>query len=348
MNKFTSSIALPLSFGALLLATPLDAQGKEKGKGDDRATYPAQARGDDKDSKGKAQPSSKAQRATPQAAQQRGQSAEKTKGRSDVARDSRGKQPDNSGKAVAGANSKGRGKVVSEAAGTLGAMDERGRGRFLRTLTVGDLRPNVRAFATSQKHSERFAGRAVALASLRGVNDDELTVSAVGSRVHVKNKKGDVLLDIDEDRARKMGSWKVVSLDGRTAEGSPAFCRSGAGHPVWGRQWCLDKNFGLGVENGVEWGRAASISDITLRRRTESTDLTRDVLATVLGDVVFNRLAAHAITLGYTEPLSGRWIGEANGPRILLLNSGNNTVAEIMDSNRDDRADLLLVALRAF
>ena len=348
MNKFILSIALPLSLGALLLAPPLDAQEKGKAKADDHAKHPAQARGDYKDSEGKAQASSKAQRASPQEARQRGQSAEKAKGRSDVARDNRGKQPDNSAKAVAGANSKGRGKVVSEAAGTLGAMDERGRGRFLRTLTVGDLRPNVRAFAMSRKHSERFAGRAVALASLRGLDDDELIVTPVGSRVHVKNKKGDVLLDIDEDRARKMGSWKVVSLDGRTPEGSPAFCRSGAGHPVWGRQWCIDKNFGLGVNNGVEWGRASSSGDIILRRRAESTDLTRDVLATVLGDVVFNRLAAHAITLGYTEPLTGRWIGEANGPRILLLNSGGNTVAEIMDSNHDDRADLLLVALRAF
>lgn len=26
----------------------------------------------------------------------------------------------------------------------------------------------------------------------------------------------------------------------------PAFCRSGAGHPVHGRRWCLQKGFGLG------------------------------------------------------------------------------------------------------
>jgi hypothetical protein len=29
--------------------------------------------------------------------------------------------------------------------------------------------------------------------------------------------------------------------------GGPAFCRSGAGHPVWGRDWCLEKGFGLGT-----------------------------------------------------------------------------------------------------
>lgn len=26
----------------------------------------------------------------------------------------------------------------------------------------------------------------------------------------------------------------------------PAFCRSGAGHPVHGRRWCVQKGFGLG------------------------------------------------------------------------------------------------------
>ena len=30
------------------------------------------------------------------------------------------------------------------------------------------------------------------------------------------------------------------------ASASPSFCRSGAGHPVHGRAWCIDKGFGLG------------------------------------------------------------------------------------------------------
>ena len=28
----------------------------------------------------------------------------------------------------------------------------------------------------------------------------------------------------------------------------PAFCRNGEGHPVWGREWCLEKGFGLGAQ----------------------------------------------------------------------------------------------------
>ena len=30
------------------------------------------------------------------------------------------------------------------------------------------------------------------------------------------------------------------------ASRGPSFCRSGAGHPVHGRRWCLRKGFGLG------------------------------------------------------------------------------------------------------
>lgn len=31
----------------------------------------------------------------------------------------------------------------------------------------------------------------------------------------------------------------------------PSFCRSGAGHPVFGRRWCLEKGFGLGGRDDV-------------------------------------------------------------------------------------------------
>jgi hypothetical protein len=31
----------------------------------------------------------------------------------------------------------------------------------------------------------------------------------------------------------------------------PSFCRSGAGHPVFGRRWCLEKGFGLGNRDDV-------------------------------------------------------------------------------------------------
>jgi hypothetical protein len=156
-----------------------------------------------------------------------------------------------------------------------------------------------------------------------------------------------MLLDLDEQKARNLGAWRVVALDDRDMrDGAPAFCRSGAGHPVWGRQWCLDKGFGLGVDADRRWGRAVELEDIVFRRRGTSGDLTRDVLATVLGDIVVSRLAAHAITLGLVEPLVGRWVDEPAGRRVLLVNSGAVPVAEIVDTDRDDRAEILLVALK--
>jgi hypothetical protein len=44
--------------------------------------------------------------------------------------------------------------------------------------------------------------------------------------------------------------------------GSPAFCRSGSGHPVFGRQWCREKGFSLGGDRR-DAGRAG---DVILRR----------------------------------------------------------------------------------
>lgn len=44
----------------------------------------------------------------------------------------------------------------------------------------------------------------------------------------------------------------------------PSFCRSGAGHPVFGIQWCLQKGYGIGRPGSVFlWG-----DDVFLRDRT--------------------------------------------------------------------------------
>jgi hypothetical protein len=137
-------------------------------------------------------------------------------------------------------------------------------------------------------------------------------------------------------------------MDDRVRSGSPAFCRSGAGHPVWGRQWCLDKGFGLGSVNNVRWGRTVDPVNVVLQRRVTTGDLTRDILLGVLGDVAFNRLATHALTLGYVEPLTGRWMGEPTGPQVLVVSSGTAPVAEFVDLNRDGRADLMYVGLRSW
>src|SRR5437667_134628 len=69
---------------------------------------------------------------------------------------------------------------------------------------------------------------------------------------------------------------------------------------------------------------------------------TQVLLRTRKGD----RLALHDVTLGYTDPLTGVWHSEATGPDVLFVNSGNSPIAELVDTNRDGRPELMLVALR--
>lgn len=57
-------------------------------------------------------------------------------------------------------------------------------------------------------------------------NDSGSIVLRDGARV--------IVLDRDDF------AWFPVRNDG------PAFCRSGAGHPVWGIQWCLNKGYSVG------------------------------------------------------------------------------------------------------
>jgi hypothetical protein len=246
----------------------------------------------------------------------------------------RANKPDQSAKAgnvVSLERSKGRGsaapkmKELRESGGTVG-------------------KPDYRVLAASNKHGQRLAGRAIARASRRGVGDDAFVITPGVGRVQVLNRSGVLLLDLDDDR--DVGVWKVVTANETRKEGSPSFCRSGAGHPVWGRQWCVDKGFGLGDDQGIRWARAIGYDNVIFRTQPTTSILERNVLLDVLGDVVFNRLATHAITLGLAEPLAGRWIGEPVGPRVLLLTSGDRPIAEIVDTNRDHRADMMLVALR--
>jgi len=236
------------------------------------------------------------------------------------------------------------GKALGKDKENQGRGKELAKGREIRDFggTVG--RPDFHVFAASNKHGQRLAGRAISRASKRGVSDDEFIITPAGNRVHILNRSGVLLLDLDDDR--DVGKWKVVTAKETGKKGAPSFCRSGAGHPVWGRQWCIDKGFGLGDDQGVRWARVIDHQDVIFRRQVTTDPLPRTVLLDVLGDVVFNRLATHAITLGLAEPLAGRWIGEPVGPRVLLLTSGDRPVAEIVDVNRDNRAEMLVVALR--
>ena len=277
-----------------------------------------------------------------------GQSEEKGKGK---------------GKGNAGGESKGRGQenrrnddrsvTRGNAKGPPAREVSRGRGaetrgRFAREANPGAMKQSVRRYATSGRARDAIVAAALTHAFSRGRSDNDFRISSVDDGVRIVNLRGDPLVYLDEQRARDLGRWRVGVLDDRVNEGSPAFCRSGEGHPVWGRQWCLEKGFGLGGYEDFRWGRSLDPVNITYHQPSLREQLMGAALERVLGTNTYNRLALHAVTLGLVDPLAGTWYTEPTGSQLLRVNSGVYPVAEIVDTNRDFTGDLLLLALRSF
>jgi hypothetical protein len=254
----------------------------------------------------------------------------------------RGRQP---------AQAAGRGNSGQDRAAARGNANQRGgvaranrAAKAQARNAVRELPQSFRALQGSERRSDRFVLGAVALGSAHKLKADELDLRRAGERLEVRNRRGDVLFDMDEDRAGRLGSWDLRLLDDYEArDNAPAFCRSGAGHPVWGREWCLDKGFGLGRSNDRTWSRTTDVGDIVWGRTTDNDRLERRTIEDIVGDIVFGRLALHALSLGFDEPLVGRWVAEPQGPRLLVIDSGDEPVAEFVDLNRDDRVDVLYV-----
>jgi hypothetical protein len=221
------------------------------------------------------------------------------------------------------------------------------RGNFKRAASLSSMPQSVRGYAASKHAREVLAAAAVSHAFARGRGND-VRIEQTGDRIRLLNRRGDPLLFIDDRDAENLGRWRVDVVDDDVREGAPSFCRSGAGHPVWGREWCLDKGFGLGSYEDYRWGRTNDVGDIIYTRGTLADGIVGSALQNLLGNTAFNRLALHAITLGLVEPLVGRFIGEPTGPQYLAVNSGTYPVAELYDANRDSRWDNLLVALRSW
>ena len=219
------------------------------------------------------------------------------------------------------------------------------RSRFTRVVSLNQTPAWVRTLAASNRRHDVVLAGVVAQAYARG-RGDELRIIPAGDQVRLTNRRGEVLAFLDDERARNLGSWRVGVLDEGVRAGAPSFCRSGAGHPVWGRQWCIDKGFGLGTFDGLRWGRTTDIGNIAFGSGLLTNRLGEAALLNLLGPTVFNRLALHAVTLGLMEPLTGMWLSQPTGPRLLMVNSGQRPVAELVDTNRDNLVDLMLFALR--
>ncbi|CAN5650105.1 hypothetical protein BH23GEM1_BH23GEM1_07770 [soil metagenome] len=351
-NPFRFSI-LPLALCAVVTVAEAQGRSQDRGQGkaaenargnEGRAEQAGAARNADRARPQPRQPAAtnRGREAARQAQQSgnRGQNAAAAARRNDANRDNRDNRDNRASRGASAGAPNPSARAIERASNNA---------RFKRSWTSADIRPDLRRRIASNNWAERVAGGALAHAFARNVGSNAFVIAPSGQMMLVRNRNGDVLVALDEDRARNLGGWKVKPVDDRLGEGSPNFCRSGAGHPNWGRQWCLDKGFGLGVDNrlnGIRWGRNLDASDVVFLREPTSATLTRSVLETVLGQRAVDRLALHAITLGLVDPLVGTWRTDPAGPRVLLVNSGDYPVAEIVHVDRDLRSDRMVVALR--
>jgi hypothetical protein len=300
---------------------PQQAQ-QERGQQGNRPQQAQQARGQQQD---RAQQGRGQQGNRPQQAQQgRGPQQD----RAQQAGQQRGPQADRARQGLARAADAARTRAATRAAAA-GRIDA--------------LPAQLQQWARSPRAHERKVAGAALYGTMWGLNPADVIWGTRDDYVVVSNRRGDVLLQLDERRARELGAWDMRRMgDRRPTSNAPAFCRSGEGHPVWGREWCLDKGFGLGSRAGTIWSRSR-VEDIIFRRPLTRDQLLRDALIGVVGDVVFNRLGLHALSMGYQEPLYGRWVAEPEAPQILYVYSGDVVIAEMVDVNRDNRADVLYV-----
>jgi hypothetical protein len=219
-----------------------------------------------------------------------------------------------------------------------------------------------------EAYNRGLAERVVRVRAERHDGAPAVQVRRQGGDLRLVRTDGRVLFTVREETADRLGYWRAVVVppvgafaaapDRRRGEdrypvlsgdpprnGAPAFCRSGEGHPVWGRNWCLDKGFGLG-DGRRSWAVTRPIEDIifgrpdTRRRYVEQDDLSR-----LLGEVALGRLAFQAVALGANEPLRGTWIGEPRGPVTLRVVSGGVPVAELVDYDRNGRVDTIVFNL---
>jgi hypothetical protein len=243
-----------------------------------------------------------------------------------------------------GRGSGGGERAVRATRSARGDRAERGTGRAIRSASVAPRGASARtAGPRDTERATRLLSSAAARGRGRGLAAGAVDVRSDNGRVRLVNRRGDLLLDLDADRYDDIGAWRMRRLgDQRPRGNAPAFCRSGDGHPVWGRGWCLDKGFGLGSRAGTLWSRG-TIDDVIFRRPDYGTRLDRGGLIGVLGDLVLGRLALQALTLGYDQPLVGMWVAEPRSPRLLRVYSGGYPVAEFVDTDYDNRPEYLYV-----
>ncbi len=83
---------------------------------------------------------------------------------------------------------------------------------------------------------------------IRGDRDDRR--ERVDRRIR-RDRDGRIILRDDDGRIIVIGRGGIDERFRANRGRGPMFCRTGAGHPVFGRRWCLEKGFGLGDREDV-------------------------------------------------------------------------------------------------
>ena len=113
--------------------------------------------------------------------------------------------------------------------------------------------------------------------------------SRVDDRI-LRDRDGRIVLRDEDGRIIVIGRDGIDERFRARRVGGPSFCRSGAGHPVFGRRWCLEKGFGLGDRDDIffEDGRVIfwdGDDPVIVRDRRFRSD--RSTWETVLDRILF-------------------------------------------------------------
>jgi hypothetical protein len=104
------------------------------------------------------------------------------------------------------------------------------------------------------------------------------------------------------------------------AKAGPKFCQSGQGHPVHGRQWCVDHGFALGSRSRVV-------------RTPRVVWLTQPQVVSLMPGGTWLRMERTARQRGFVGPYRGLQSYE-NGLRLVTLRAGNVGFAQVvLDQN---------------
>lgn len=121
---------------------------------------------------------------------------------------------------------------------------------------------------------------------------------------------------------------------------SPDFCRSGAGHPVHGRVWCVQRGYSL--ESGTVWDKA-EWADVVLRAPRRAGVIPGASLPDVVGDDIVAKLEDQRRRIEAYTPLAARWLPAEGEGVVLQVFSGRTVIAELLDSDGNGRVDLVLL-----